>query len=202
MPLGHWDQPVQKFAPNRPDYALADRVGLGAGRWRSQHAQAQRPDRFVQMSCEDAVAIVEKVSITIPAADDFPQLLQRPCCGRMLCHVEVQQPTRAMLDEYEHIEQSECCRDTDKEVTCHNPPRVIVKKGRPALIAARATRRQLGRCQRINVSGRSTIKASRRLHSLANTARLTRVAGSIRSGLMARSLHRASLPAQKQVLCG
>jgi hypothetical protein len=87
---------------------------------------------------------MEKVSIGIPAADGFPQLLQRPDCGGMFCNVEVHQPTRAMLDRHKRIEKSERCRDSDKEVTCHNPPRVIAKKGRPALIATWPTWRPLG----------------------------------------------------------
>jgi hypothetical protein len=52
---------------------------------------------------EDAVAIVEQVSIKIPAADGFRQLSQRPGRARMLGDVEVHQPTRAMLDQHENI---------------------------------------------------------------------------------------------------
>ena len=65
---------------------------------------------------EDAVAIVDKVSIRIPAADGFAQLLQRPGCGWMLGDVEVHQPTRAVLDQHQDIEQAKRCRHGDEKV--------------------------------------------------------------------------------------
>jgi hypothetical protein len=44
---------------------------------------------------------LEKVWMSIPAADDFPQLLQRPGCGRMLCDVECTSRREAVLNQHE-----------------------------------------------------------------------------------------------------
>ena len=63
MPLRQRDQPVQTLTPNRSDHPFADRIRLRAVRRRLQHAQAQRPDRFVQVPREDAVPVVNQVPV-------------------------------------------------------------------------------------------------------------------------------------------
>jgi hypothetical protein len=49
-----------------------------------------------------------------------------------------------MFNDDKHIEKSERRRDRHEEVAGHDRLRVVAKKGRPALIAARAARRPLG----------------------------------------------------------
>jgi hypothetical protein len=80
----------------------------------------------------------------IAVAQSFPQLLQRPGCRWIWCHVEVQQPTLAVLDQHQDIEKSESSRDRDKEIACHNFLGMVAQEGRPALITTRSTRRSLG----------------------------------------------------------
>ena len=64
--------------------------------------------------------------------------------------------------------------------------------GRPALHFQRQNIRQPSRCQRTMVDGRTLTTVCRQSQSLENTARLTRVTGSIRRGLIPRSTYLAS----------
>ncbi len=64
--------------------------------------------------------------------------------------------------------------------------------GRPGLDLQRQNRRQLARCQRINVSGRTTTKAPRQSNIRESNASDTRVAASTRLGLTPRSWYSAS----------
>jgi hypothetical protein len=53
-----------------------------------EHGHAQILDRFVQAPRKEAIAIMEQIS-KIAVAQSFPQLPQRPGCGRVWRHVEV-----------------------------------------------------------------------------------------------------------------
>ena len=130
-------QPVQALASNRSDHPFADRIGLRAVRRRLQHGQAEIRDRFVQASREDAVPVVDQVPIGVVESNDLPQLLQGPCRTRVRRDVDAHQSAAAVLDDHEHVEQSECRRDRDEEVTGDDRVRVIAQEGRPTLIATR-----------------------------------------------------------------
>ena len=56
------DNPVEAFAPNRADHALADRVCPRRAQWRFQHREAQGPDRLIQVLCKDTVLVVNQIS--------------------------------------------------------------------------------------------------------------------------------------------
>jgi hypothetical protein len=49
-----------------------------------------------------------------------------------------------MLDDDKDVEQPECCGDDDTEITGQNGCGMIANKGRPALIAVRASLWALG----------------------------------------------------------
>ena len=61
MCLRHRNQPIQAFAPNRPDHALADRICFRTRHGRSQHLQAQCPDRIIEVLGEYPIAIMDQV---------------------------------------------------------------------------------------------------------------------------------------------
>src|SRR5688500_2155415 len=77
------DEPVQTLAPNRPDDAFTNRIRRGAVRWTLQHTQSQPFDEFVEISGEDAVAIMEQVFVSSLVSERFSQLLARPLRARM-----------------------------------------------------------------------------------------------------------------------
>ena len=71
-------------------------------------------------------------------------------------------------------------------------------RGRPGLDLQRQNRRQPARCQRINVSGRTTTRALRQSNSRESNASETRVAASMRLGLMPRPWYSASSRRRKR----
>ena len=70
--------------------------------------------------------------------------------------------------------------------------------GRPGLDLQRQNRRHPARCQRINVSGRTTTRASRQSKSRESNASDTRVAASTRLGFTPRSRYSASSRRRKR----
>ena len=111
MRLRQRDQPVEALASNRSNHPFTDRIGLRAVRRRLEHGQAEIPDRFVQASREDAVPVVNQVPARTVEPNDLPQLLQGPCRSRVRRDCDAQDSTAAVLDDHEHVEQSECRRD-------------------------------------------------------------------------------------------
>ncbi len=78
MRLGDRDQPVQTLTSYRTDHPFANSIRLRAVRRRFQYPQAQRPDRLIQVRREDAIPVVNQVTVSVFIADDLPQLLQGP----------------------------------------------------------------------------------------------------------------------------
>lgn len=68
------------------------------------------------------------------------KMLPRPLRGRMRCHVKVNQSTAVMLDNDEHVQDSEGAGHCDTEVTRDDRLRMITTEGRPSLAASRSTR--------------------------------------------------------------
>ena len=66
---------VKALPPYGSDHPLANRIRLRRPRWRFQHAQAQRLDRFIQMLREDAIPIMNQVTVSIVETNNFSQLL-------------------------------------------------------------------------------------------------------------------------------
>ena len=73
--LGHRNQPVKALSAYRTDHSFANRIRLRGPRWRFQHLQAQRLDRFIQMLREDAIPIMNQVTVSIVETNNFSQLL-------------------------------------------------------------------------------------------------------------------------------
>ena len=63
MRLRHRDHPVQTFSPNRSDHPFADRIRLRTRDRRSQHFDAQRLDRVVQVLGEDPIPVMDQIPV-------------------------------------------------------------------------------------------------------------------------------------------
>jgi hypothetical protein len=72
--------------------------------------------------------VVNDEAILVIGRNAFAQLLQSSGGGGMGCGVELNQPTRGMLHDDEHIEDSERGGHCDAEITSDNESRVIFKK--------------------------------------------------------------------------
>ena len=89
------------------------------------------------MPREDLVAVMEKILMRAFLSDDRSQLLQRPIRARVRCHVDVGQPTRAVLDDNKHVQHPKCRRDRHEEVAGEDRLGMVLQEGGPGLIAAR-----------------------------------------------------------------
>src|SRR6266851_1760442 len=95
------------------------------------------------MPSEDLVSVVDEVLMPAFLPDDRPQLLQRPVCARVCGHINVGQPTRAVLDHNKHVQRPKRRRDRNEEVTGENRRSMVLQEGGPALIATRLAWRSL-----------------------------------------------------------
>ena len=79
--LRYRDQPVKALAAYRADHSFADRIRLRGSRWRFQHTQTQRLNRFIYVLREDAVSIVKQVAVGTVHTNNFSQLLHKRSSG-------------------------------------------------------------------------------------------------------------------------
>lgn len=100
MRLRYRNQPVKALAAYRVNHPLADRVRLWRSRWRFQHVQAQRPDGFIQMLCENAIVIVNQVTVGVVEANNFSHLLQSPISAWVRRNIDPHQSATTMLDNH------------------------------------------------------------------------------------------------------
>jgi hypothetical protein len=132
MRLGQRNQPIQTFAADGADQALANRICLRAARWGFQNADTELCDRCIQMLGEYAVAIVKQESASILGPNDFAQLLQCPLGGWMGRDIEMNQAAATVLDHDEQVQQAKGGGDDEREITCNNALSVQAQEGRPA----------------------------------------------------------------------
>jgi hypothetical protein len=93
--------------PYGPLQSATRRAGLWRPHWGLQYVPAHRHDRPVHRGRKDAVSIVEDEPVGCLRGDDPAKLLDRPLRRRMLGDVPVEDPTRADLEDEEHIEDAE-----------------------------------------------------------------------------------------------
>ena len=122
------DNPVEAFAPNRADHALADRICLRRAQWRFQHREAQGPDRLIQVLCKDTVPVVDQVAVSLFEAHHLPQLLQGPCGTRVRRDIDACKPTATVFDHNENVEQPEGRGDRNEEITRDNRFRMVLQE--------------------------------------------------------------------------
>src|SRR3979490_1729735 len=67
------------------------------------------------------------------------QLLARPGRCRVRRHIAVNQPSTAMLDHHQYVQEPEGARHGHEEVARHDCPRIVLQERRPALLATWAT---------------------------------------------------------------
>ena len=109
--------------------------GLAIGDRNTFHTQ--RADRLIKMPGEDLVSVMDQILMRASLPDDRSQLLQRPIRGRLRCHIDVGQPTRAGLDDNKHVQHPKRCSDGHEAVAGEDHLGMVVREGGPALIAAR-----------------------------------------------------------------
>ena len=141
--LRYRNQPVKALAAYRADHSLADRIRLRRPRWRFQHAQAQRLDRFIQVLREDAVPVVNQVIGSYPRSQQLLATAVRSISVRVRRDIDPHQSATTMLDHHENIQQSEGRGYRNEEVARQNRFRMILQERCPALVAPRLTCRWL-----------------------------------------------------------
>jgi hypothetical protein len=77
------------------------------------------------------VSVMDKVLMPAFLPDDRPQLLQRPVCTRVCCHIHVRQTACAVLDDNEYVQHPERRSDRHEEVTCKDRFCVVLQEGGP-----------------------------------------------------------------------
>ena len=143
VPLRYRNYPVKAFAPNCPDHSFADRVCPRRTRWGFQHRQAQCPDRIIHRPREDAVPVVNQVTVRVVEPYHFAQLDQGPLRTRVRCDGDTREPAAAVLNSHENIEQSESRCDRHEEIARHYGFSVSLQKRCPSLVASRLAIRAL-----------------------------------------------------------
>jgi hypothetical protein len=78
MAFAERDQPVEALPADRPDQALAKRVGLRRSHRRLQDSQPHRRHGTVDRGCIDRIAIVDQQTMRSLARDRGSELLDRP----------------------------------------------------------------------------------------------------------------------------
>jgi hypothetical protein len=91
------DQPVETLPTDRPDQALAERVGLRRSHGRLQNSQPHRRHGTVDRGGIDRIAIVDEKAMRSLARDRGAELLDSPLGGRMGSDVPVRDPARTDL---------------------------------------------------------------------------------------------------------
>jgi hypothetical protein len=79
-----------------------------------------RDHLLVQILGEDAVPIVDQVSIGMIAWQRLPKLLQGPLRRRVGGDVVMKDSPGAQFHDDEHIHGAEAGRDDHEEITCHD----------------------------------------------------------------------------------
>ena len=107
----------------------------------SEYLNPEGVDRGVEVSGENAVAIMEQESVSMNDADDLAKLLQSPHSGGMCRNVAVDQPTGPMLDHDEYVEHAEPRRDGEAEITGQEALGLQTQEGGPVQIPSWLARR-------------------------------------------------------------
>lgn len=98
------------------------------------------PDRAILFIPKLAVPIPNQEAIALVAGNRPAKLLQRPITARMCSDVDVENLTRRVFDDDEHIQDSNGGGNGGEEVAGHDRLGVISHERGAALIAAAITR--------------------------------------------------------------
>ncbi len=78
---------------------------------------------------EDAVVVTEYVSRLATEGRGFPELLNDPGHGGMVCGGEMNHLPAAMFEDHKHVEKGEACSDHGKEVIAQETSRWLRRNG-------------------------------------------------------------------------
>ena len=90
--------------------------------------------RCVQVLGIDAVTIMNHESVCFIARNTFSKLLQRPIGCRVTRNIVMKESSRTDFHDEEDVDQPECRRHHNEEITGNDGFGVIVHKGHPALL--------------------------------------------------------------------
>jgi len=87
---------------------------------------------------------MDEKTVAMVRGDGFSQLLECPHCSGVGCHIAVHNPPGLVFDNDQYVEQPQCCRHNDSEITGQYGRRMVAHKGGPALIATGLSVRAFG----------------------------------------------------------
>ena len=99
--------------------------------------KAETGHRLIESNGEDGVVVVKDKPVGMVRRYSFAQLLEGPGCTGMGRRVDVNHLATGMFHDHKYIQDSESGGGDDAEVAGDNGLGVILKEGRPTLIAAR-----------------------------------------------------------------
>src|SRR6516164_6010802 len=131
--LSQHDHVVEAFAPDGADHPLRKRV-LPRALGRGEHlGHAHFPHAVPELVAIDSVAVADQVPEYTIFWKRFPNLLSGPFSGRMLGHVEMNQPAPRVSQQHQNEEDAKGRSGHGEEVDRHQLAYVVIEEGLPAL---------------------------------------------------------------------
>ena len=92
---------------------------------------------FVQFSGEDGVAVMNDEPVRMIAPKRLSKLLQRPVRRRVVSKVPMKNPSGALFENDEHVEQPKARGDNHEEIARNDGFGVVADEGQPPLFGIR-----------------------------------------------------------------
>ena len=125
---------VQTLVTSTSDQSFAIGICLGRFVGSLQDRQPQRFQRRVQLFGINTVTIMNHESVSFIARNTFSKLLQRPIGGRVARDIEMKESSRTDFHDEEDIDQLECRRHHNEEITRKDGSGMVAHEGHSALL--------------------------------------------------------------------
>src|SRR5688500_8888125 len=89
---------------------------------------------FIHFLRENAVLVVNELSIRMTAWECLPELLRGPFRRRVGGHIVMKDSSGAQLDDSEYIQPAERCGDHNEEIAGSDPLGMVADEGQPTLL--------------------------------------------------------------------
>jgi hypothetical protein len=122
---------VQAFSSNRSNQPLAEGICMRCPDRRFDGGNPEVLDRLVELRRKGGMSIVNQETICMVTRNGFAKLLQGPLRRGMLGHIEVNDATRADLDQHQYVEDTKAGGDGDHEIAGHDRLCMIVDERVP-----------------------------------------------------------------------
>jgi len=134
MALVQGNHEIQALPAHRADQSFTISVRRWCPHGSAQNFQFKVTVKFlVQLPGEDRIVVVDQELIRMIARDRFPELLQRPVCGRMRGYVVVENAAAANFHHDENQQHLESGRNRNQKVAGDNSPGMIADERSPVL---------------------------------------------------------------------